>query len=77
MKMKWVLNVKIHRKGSRDQSVKMDFKRTTDIQVVQNTNHITFDDLTIHPTRNRFIDIDFCISFFGLNSYLDWYNKVI
>jgi small conductance mechanosensitive channel len=22
----------------------MDFKRTTDIQVVQNTNHITLDD---------------------------------
>jgi hypothetical protein len=44
MKMKWVLNVKYTCKGSRNQSVKMDFKRTTDIQVVQNTNHITLDD---------------------------------
>jgi hypothetical protein len=26
----------------------MDFKRTTDIQVVQNTNHITLDDQSVH-----------------------------
>jgi hypothetical protein len=29
----------------------MDFKRTTDIQVVQNTNHITLDDLCFYPRR--------------------------
>jgi hypothetical protein len=31
----------------------MDFKRTTDIQVVQNTNHITLDDLNSIKFLNR------------------------
>ena len=32
----------------------MDFKRTTDIQVVQNTNHITLDDLILNDVSLLF-----------------------